>query len=113
MGVTDVLFSEDMVLDEEAFSTAASDFSELSKKLQRLRGEIEDMLNTLRTGFDTPAGRMFTEACEKNLFGPLDDQKIVLDHISLTLLSSKQAYESVFREYEALQKTINSVKMDI
>lgn len=109
MNVVDTLFSEDIVLDEEAFNTAIAEFAELSKKLQRLRSDIEDMLNTLKAGFDTPAGVKFLNSCEANLFRPLDAQKLVLDHISTTLAESKQAYESVFSEYEALQTAINQV----
>ena len=102
-----MVFGEDIVLDEAAFHTAISDFADLSVQLQQLRTDIEDMLNILKTGFDTPAGRKFLNSCEKNLFEPLDAQKLVLDHISTTLSESKQAYESVFREYEALQSAIN------
>lgn len=109
MNVVDTVFSDDIVLDEAAFNTAISDFSELSVKLQNLRTEIEEMLNTLKAGFNTPAGAKFLSSCEANLFKPLDAQKLVLEHISTTLLESKQAYESVFREYESLQAAINQI----
>ena len=107
MNVIDVAFSEDIVLDEEAFDKAIEDFSALSDKLQRLRLEVEDMISAVCVGFDTPAGAKFIKSCEKNLFQPLDAQKVVLEHISSTLRESKQAYETVFREYEELQSTIN------
>ena len=107
MSIADVVFGEDIVLDEAAFNTAISDFAALGEQLQQLRTDIEEMLNILKTGFDTPAGAKFISSCEKNLFQPLDAQKIVLDHISKSLSESKRAYESVFREYEALQATIN------
>lgn len=109
MGVGNNVFSSDIVLDEDAFNTAISEFAQLSNKLQNLRQDIEDMLNILKIGFNTPAGAKFLNACEVNLFGPLDAQKLVLDHISSTLKDSKQAYESVFREYEELQAAINQV----
>lgn len=109
MRLLDTVFSEDIVLDEEAFATAVADFSDLSQKLQNLRAEVEEMINDLKQGFNTPAGRKFIDSCEKNLFRPLDAQKIVIEHISETLNESKSAYESVFREYEALQNMINSV----
>lgn len=107
MALTDVTFAKDLILDESAFQTAIQDFAALSEQLQQLRLDIEDMLNILKAGFDTPAGAKFINSCEKNLFQPLDAQKLVLDHISATLSQSKQAYESVFREYEALQTAIN------
>lgn len=109
MGIVDVVFGEDIVLDEAAFNTAISDFAALGEQLQRLRTELEDMMNILKEGFNTPAGAKFIKSCEKNLFQPLDAQKLVLDHISNSLMESKQAYESVFREYEALQTAINQV----
>ena len=106
MSVVDVVFGEDMVLDEEAFEKAARQFADLSVQLQQLRTGLEDMLLQLKQGFDTPAGRKFVVSCEKNLFKPLDDQKLVLDHISAALLDSKQAYGAVFREYEELHAAI-------
>ena len=109
MSIVDVVFGEDIVLDEAAFNTAIADFAALGQQLQQLREEIEEMLNILKAGFDTPAGAKFINSCEKNLFQPLDAQKLVLDHISESLQQSKQAYESVFREYEALQAAINQV----
>ena len=110
MGVFDSGFGEDIVLDEAAFDTARADFATLNVRLQHLRTEIEEMLAALKAGFDTPAGAQFLSACEQNLFKPMDDQKIVLEHISTTLAESKQAYESVFREYESLQSAINLAK---
>lgn len=109
MNAVDVVFGKDIVLDEAAFQTAIEEFAALSDQLQQLRNEVEDMLNALKAGFDTPAGRKFINSCEQNLYKPLDDQKLVLDHISTTLLESKQKYDSVFREYEALQAVINQV----
>ena len=107
MGVSDVMFGEDIVLDEEAFTTAVQKFDELSVKLEKLRTDIEDMLNILKPGFDTPAGRKLVSACEEQLFEPMKAQKQVLDHISSTLKQSKKSYASVFQAYEELQATIN------
>lgn len=107
--VTDIVFGEDIVLDEEAFQRASDDFLALGTQLQELRGKIEEMLETLKSGFNTPAGVKFINSCEANLFAPLDAQKLVIEHISQTLLLSKQSYESVFREYEALQSVIKQV----
>ena len=109
MNVIDTILSEDIVLDEEAFDRAISGFADLSIKLRNLKDELVSITEALKAGFDTPAGVKFINACEANLFQPLDDRRIVLDHISQTLRESRQAYESVFREYETLQETINSV----
>ena len=103
------MFNSDIVLDEAAFDKAVADFAALSQQLEQLRTEVADMVSSLKAGFDTPAGNKFISACEANLFQPLDAQKLVLEHISETLSQSKQAYQSVFREYEALQTAINQV----
>lgn len=107
MGVKEVFLGEDIVLDEEAFLRAIEEFAELGNQLQSLRNDVTEMLNDLHAGFNTPAGNRFIAACEHNLFIPLDEQKKVIDHISDTLKQAKQKYESVFREYESLQNTIN------
>lgn len=104
------VFNKDIVLDEEAFATAAADFDALGKQLQKLRNEIEEMMKILQEGFNTPAGVKFINACEKNLYRPMDAQRLVLEHIGTTLKSAQKEYASVFREYEALQKQINQVK---
>lgn len=109
IGSSDIMFGQDIVLDEEAFEKAAEDFENLSNKLKNLRADIESMLDDIKAGFDTPAGVKFINSCEKNLLEPLDNQKLVIDHIKETLRISKQQYESVFSEYSALQNTINSV----
>ncbi|MBE6717551.1 MAG: hypothetical protein E7573_11610 [Ruminococcaceae bacterium] len=108
MNIIDVVFGKDIILDEEAFDKAVSDFDGLSQKLQNLRNEIEEMMAGLKEGFDTPAGRKFIKACETNLYKPMDDQKLVLDHIASSLKQSKQKYESVFDSYEKLTNTINN-----
>ena len=106
MNFVEAVFNKDIVLDEEAFDKAMTDFEALSDKLQSLRDEIDRTLETLQTGFDTPAGRKFVTSCRNNLIKPLEDQKDVLKHISDTLQRSRQEYSTVFREYEALQTTI-------
>jgi uncharacterized protein YukE len=99
--------NETIIIDEEAFDTAISEFNELSNKLKKLRDEVESMMDVLKDGFNTPAGVKFINACEANLYKPLNEQKLVIDHISATLKESKQAYQSVFNEYDLLQAEIN------
>ena len=100
----------DIVLDEEAFNKAVSDFSDLAGRLQKLRESVEEMLNIVKTGFDTPAGAKFINSCEGNLLRPLDDQKLVIEHISETLQTAKSKYASVFDAYRDLNTAIASYK---
>lgn len=113
MGAFSALFNDDIVLDEEAFQKASDDFAALSTRLQNLDKEIEEMLTTLQKGFDTPAGRKFVDSCRKNLRQPMDDQRIVLEHISETLLEVRQMYAAVFSEYDAINTAIRSYRHDV
>ena len=107
MNFVEAIFNKDIVLDEEAFDSAVKDFEDLGVRLENLRKEIDQTLETLQTGFDTPAGRKFITSCRNNLIKPLEDQGAVLQHISNTLQQSRQEYSTVFREYAALQTTIH------
>ena len=98
----------DIVLDDAAFDHAAADFEDLAGKIQALRADIEGLLQTLQSGFDTPAGRLFVSSCKNNLLEPLDQQKLVIDHIAATLQDAKAAYAPVFDEYDKLNGVLRS-----
>lgn len=104
-----IVFRQDIILDESAFNKAISDFKTLSSDLQRLRDEIESMLKELSEGFDTPAGRKFINSCEKNLIEPLEQQKLVIEHVSENLQYAKGEYRSVFEGYNSLNRLITSL----
>ncbi|SFC28789.1 hypothetical protein [Ruminococcus albus] len=97
-----------LVLDEEAFDKGVEEFAELSTKISKLRKDIEDMLTTIESGFDTPAGHKFIDSCKNNLLEPLDKQEAVVKHISDTLKQCRQEYSSVFSEYNELVQLINN-----
>ena len=111
MGVADTAFGMDILLDESAFQKATADFAALGTRLQNLRTKIEEMLNTLKEGFDTPAGTKFINSCKNNLLSPLNDQKLVLDHIAENLAIAKQSYVAVFTEYQQLNASINASRV--
>lgn len=100
------LFDKDITIDEEAFVKASSDLAKLSGDITKLSNKIQDLLDTLSKGFETPCGAKFYNSCEKNLLQPLDDQKLVLNHVSQVLNTSKSKYQSVFDEYRKLNSSI-------
>jgi uncharacterized protein YukE len=102
------IFDKDITIDEEAFQKASKDLAALSVRLNALRADIIDLLDTLKSGFDTPAGVKFYNSCEINLLRPIKDQKLVLDHISQTLSMSKSKYQSVFDAYRSLNNSISN-----
>ena len=99
-GIAD--FDTNIIIDEEAFMKAASQFDELSGKIDSLRADIDDMLNQLKTGFDTPAGKKFIASCENSLIPPLEEQKIVVTHIAENLRYAKQTYQTIFDDYRKI-----------
>ena len=78
MSFVETIFNQDIILDEDAFNAAVEDFADLSNQVEGLRANVVEMLDTLKEGFNTPAGVKFINSCEKNLLKPLDDQKLVL-----------------------------------
>lgn len=100
------LLDRDIVLDEQAFVDAVQDFAAVGADLERLENQVRGLLQMLRPGFDTPAGERFFSSCERNLLEPLNEQRRVMGHISENLQTAKEAYSSVFTEYESLQSAI-------
>ena len=102
------IFKNTIVLDEEAFQKASTDLDDLAVKLQQLKADIEEMLNDLQQGFDTPAGHKFVDACHNTLLDPVSKQAEVLQHVARNLSTAKTSYESVFEDYRDLVNLINS-----
>ncbi len=102
------VFDKDITIDDEAFIKASHDLLKLSNDLTNLSNKIAQMLDTLKKGFDTPAGVKFYNSCKTNLLKPIDDQRLVLNHISEVLEISKTKYESVFDAYRNLNSSISN-----
>ncbi len=100
---------KDIYLDEDAFQTAINDYTKLIEDMKDFRQRISRLLDRLREGFDTPAGKAFFESCGSNLLQPLDDQLRVFQHVSDNLKNSKQKYQSVFDEYKSLKNAFDKV----
>lgn len=103
------MFNEDIILDEEAFDKAVKDFNGLTTRLGDLSDRIDDMLELIATGLDTPAGRKFISSCQENLKKPMKDMKLVLGHIANSLKDAKTSYAVIFTEYDELNKMIDQV----
>lgn len=102
-------FSDDMILDEEAFRKASNEFADLVTRMNQLRAEIDGMLNDLKHGFDTPAGHRFIHSCENALLTPMEQQALTIQHVSKMLSDCIDRYRDVFDEYRVLQSKINRV----
>lgn len=102
-----VFFDQNIILDEDAFTRASGQFDELAKDMNTLTVEINNLLDELATGFDTPAGHKFIKSCRDKLIEPMRDQSLVIKHVSENLTQARAQYESVFTEYETLNSMLN------
>lgn len=103
------VFNRDITLDQDEFETTSIKLAQLSKDMNDLKKEIQGLLDDLKEGFNTPAGKKFFKAYGKTLIEPMGQQVIVIDHISKNLNEAKQLYSSVFEEYRALNSSINNI----
>lgn len=109
MSSVDGLFTKTIVLDQGKFQKAANDFADLSRQMEQLQKDISTLLAELATGFDTPAGKRFMDSCQKNLLDQFKNQADIIKHVSDNLKTARTEYESVFTEFGALNRTIDSV----
>jgi hypothetical protein len=80
--------------------------TQLCNDLTALQNKINQMLDTLMRGFDTPAGRQFHKLCEDGLIEPMEKQRLALNHVSDNLRTARTEYQSVFNAYQDLNNSI-------
>jgi len=90
---------KDIVIDEEAFDRAVSQFQELCEDINKLLVDVGDMLTVLVRGYDTPAGKKFINACRIHVLSPILEQEKIINQIAKSLIIAKDGYRSVFEEY--------------
>lgn len=100
--------SHDIILDDQAFTTASSDMTELKNRAETLKTKLKQMYKDLTTAMDTLAGKAVSETAENVLIKPIDDMLIVIEHISsvLTEIIGKGHYKDVFIRFEELNSSI-------
>ena len=99
---------KNFVIDEEAFERASERLLELSQDITALRNKVNQLLEDLKAGFDTPAGKKFFRSCGNTLIAPMDDQSRIIQHVAENLRIARAEYQSVFEEYRALNNAINN-----
>lgn len=99
-------FTKDILLDEDKFSAASQQLATLATDINQLKKDISTLLSELERGFDTPAGKKFIASCRNGLLQPMDDQAVVVKHVSDNLTMARNKYESVFAEYMQLNNSI-------
>ena len=103
-----MMLSQDIVLDDSAFSTASQDMKDLAERIERLKSKLTQMYNDLTKALDTPAGRQLELTAKDVLIKPIEDLLLVIRHTSdtLTEIIGTGYYKSVFIKYEELNQSI-------
>lgn len=95
----------DLVLNQDAFERAKSDFKNKCEELKTLRANLQASFETLKTDWDTEAGRLFFDQFENKLLKHLDEYSKVFEHLSDNLSTASEKYEEVFRIADTVAKT--------
>lgn len=100
--------SQDIILDDSAFTTASQDMEDLALRTDKLKSKLTRMYNDLTTALDTPAGRQLELTAKDVLIKPIEDLQLVIRHTSdtLTEIIGTGYYKSVFIKYEELNESI-------
>ena len=100
--------SYDIVLDEEAFTTASSDMAALKTRAEALKTKLVQMYNEVTAAMDTPAGNAVEFTSKKVLIKPIENMLLVIDHISSTLTEVMETrhYKDVFVKFKELDASI-------
>jgi len=96
--------SEDLVVDEEKFNTAAADMKALKKRTNDLKTKLDGMYESLAGAMDTPAGKEVQLEAKNVLLKPVENMVLVVGHISdtLDLIIGSGYYKDVFTGFEEL-----------
>lgn len=103
-----------LLLNDQAFLTAAEEMAALKERNQALHDKLEKMYKDLTTALDTPAGHEMEWTGREVLLAPIEDMGLVIKHMSDTLhmiigqtsngeASSKKYYKKLFEEFEELE----------
>lgn len=103
-----MMLSQDIILDDSAFSTASQDMKDLAEWAEKLKSKLTQMYNDLTKALDTPAGRQLELTAKDVLIKPIEDLLLVIRHTSdtLTEIIGTGYYKSVFIKYEELNQSI-------
>lgn len=96
--------SHDIVLDDNAFSTASSDMATLKQDAANLKEKLKKMYEDVSGALDTTAGGEIQVTAKDVLLQPIEDMSVVIQHISDTLntIIGSGYYKDIFVKYEEL-----------
>lgn len=100
---------KDVVLDDNAFTTASVDMMNLVTRTTELRDTLKDLYEEMKKALDTPAGHAINHTATNVLLQPINDLLAVVQHTSDTLnqIIGTGYYKDVFVKFEQLNQSIN------
>lgn len=99
----------DIILDDNAFTTAESEMLALKKRVEELKKKLEKMYLDLSNALITPAGKAIELKAGKVLIKPIEDLSLVIQHVSDTLneIIGTGYYKDVWVKFDELNQNIN------
>lgn len=96
--------SEDLVVDEEKFNSAAQQMEALKRRTEALKEKLSGMYDDLATAMDTASGKEVQLEAKNVLLKPVENMSLVVGHISdtLNLIIGSGYYKDVFTGFEEL-----------
>lgn len=96
--------AHDILLDENAFTTASQEMAVLKKDAANLKSKLEKMYENVSNALDTTAGDEIKVTSKDVLLQPIEDMSAVIQHISETLntIIGSGYYKDIFVKYEEL-----------
>jgi len=100
--------SQDILLDDTALSNASTEMKALAERTQLLKDTLSQLYDDLESALQTPAGEALELTAKDVLIKPIDDLKLIIDHISETLETIKGGgyYKDVFDKFTELNQNI-------
>lgn len=100
--------TQDIIIDDSAFETASQSMDTLKNRTEELKTMLGEMYDNLSTALDTPAGKAIELKAKDVLIEPIENLRLVIDHISstLTIIKGSGHYKDVFVKFEELSNSI-------
>jgi len=100
--------SQDILLDDNALADASAAMNALATRTQNLKDTLSQLYDDMESALQTPAGEALDLTAKDVIIKPIDDLKLIIDHISSTLDTIKGGgyYKDVFDKFSELNQNI-------
>lgn len=92
----------DLYIDKDALESASDRLGKKCEELGKLKQNLETSFETLKSEWDSDAGKQFYDKFKSDLLDNLDDYVRVFEHMSTNLSTASTKYDEVFRDANTL-----------